>query len=160
MPRLYTAHFENATITAAGGDWDLFELTPADDKPIEICGLFLSVVSELGEAQEEWIRLQVIRGYTTSGSTPLTTPTPAPLNPGDAAAGFTVECNNSTVASSGTPVPLHSEGFNVRAGYQWGPVPDGFGWQASQANTLIVVRQVAAVTDDVSMSGTIYVREF
>jgi hypothetical protein len=160
MTRLYTAEFEAAAITAAGGDWDLFELTPADDKPLEICGLFLATTSELKEAEEEWLRIRVIRGHTSSGSTPLTTPTPAPLNPGDAAAGFTVECNNSTIASGGTAVNLHSDAFNVRAGGQWGPLPEGFGWGCSQAQTLIVVRLMAAVADDVTMSGTVYVREY
>lgn len=160
MPRMYSCEFDNAAITAAGGDWDHFELTPADDKPIEICGLYLAVVSEIGEAQEEWIRLRVIRGHTSSGSTPISSPTPAPLNPTDTAAGFTVECNNSTIASGGTAVNLHSDAFNVRAGFQWGPVPEGFGWVCSQANTTIVVRQMSTVADDLNMSGTVYIREF
>jgi len=159
MSRIYTAQFLDAAITAAGTDWDHFELTPADDKPIEVCGLVLAVTSELGEAQEEWMRLQVIRGHATSGSTPISSPTPVPLNPSDAAAAFTVECNNSTIASTGTPVNLHTDAFNVRAGYVWGPVPEGFGWQCTQAQTLLVVRQTSTFADDVTMSGTIYVRE-
>lgn len=155
--REYTAEFEAQTVAAASGDVDLFEFTCADDKPIELYGLHIVTTSELAEAQEEWLRLRVIRGHTTSGSTPGSTPTPVPLNPNAAAAGFTVECLNATIASAGTAVNCHSDAFNVRAGYSfWWPEPGPMATQAS----LLVVRLMAAVTDDVTMTATAYLREF
>lgn len=39
------------------------------------------------------------------------------------------------------------------------PVPEGFGSYCSEADGLLVVRLMTAVTDDVTMSGTVYVRE-
>lgn len=157
MARVYTVSFENVTVSAAQ---DLFELTPADDKPIELLGLYLSNVggtADAGDAQEELLRLLVRRGYTTSGSGG-SAPTPAPLDPNDAAAGFTAEVNNTTVATTGTTADLHADGWNVRVPYQvvW---PPEMRPKASQANTTIVVRLVGAPADGIAMSGTLYVKE-
>ena len=156
MPRTYAVTFEGVTVTSAGGDTDLFEFTPADDKPIELVGLIFATSSELGDAAEEIIRFQVSRGHATSSNG--TSATPTPLDPIDTAAGFTAEYNGRTIASTGTNVAIHSDMFNVRSGYQmwW---PDGCGPRATQANTMMTVRMMAAVADDVTMSGTAYIRE-
>jgi hypothetical protein len=156
MSRVYTVEFENAAITAANGDYDLFELTPSDDRPIKIIAITLDVLTELGDAQEEILRYRVIRGHTTSGNGTATTP--RPVDPRDAAAGFTAETVGSTIASSGTVVNLHSGGFNVRVGERLF-LPDKCSWKADQGDTTIVVRLMAAVADDLNMSGTLYVEE-
>jgi len=158
VPRIYSAVFEGQTVATASGDYELFELDPADDKPIEVCALTLAVTSEIAEAQEEWLRLLVVRGHATDG-TGGASATPRPMNAIDPAAGFTADTLRTAIASTGTPVNLHADGFNVRAGYTWGPVPEGFGWFCSEGDGLLVIRLVAAVTDDVTMSGTVYVRE-
>lgn len=157
MPRTYSVIIAPTTLAAASGDVDLFELSPADDKPVEIVGLFLAVTSELGDAAEEILPIQVIRGFTASGSGG-SAPTPGPIDPIDTAAGFASEVLNTTVATTGTSVTLHADAFNVRMGYQiwW---PEGFGPKASQANTTILVRSSATVADDVTITGTLYVRE-
>lgn len=154
MGRVYTVQFENVTVSAAQ---DFFEITPADDKPVKLKGLVLSQSSDVGDAAEELLRISIIRGHATSGSGG-TAPTPAPLDPVDTAAGFTAEANNTTIASTGTAVTLHSEQFNIRSGYQiwW---PPGCEPRASQAQTTIVVRLLAAPADALSMSGTLYVEE-
>jgi hypothetical protein len=153
VPRFYTLEFEAQTIAAASGDYDLFELAPADDKPIEVVEFVLGQSSELGDAAEEQLRLRVIRGHTTSGNGSATTPRPG--NPNDAAAGAACETVGSTIASSGTAINLWSDTMNVRAGYQWGPRPQGMGLWCSQAETLLVVRLMAAVADDLTLSGTL-----
>lgn len=154
--RSYTVQFDNVSCTAAQ---DLFEITPADDKPVAIVGLFLSQtgVADIGDAAEELLPVQIIRGHTTSGSGG-SAPTPAVLGPVDTAAGFTSEVNNTTIASAGTTVTLHSDNFNVRVGYQnwW---PEDSAPCASQANTTIVVRLTRAPADAITLSGTLYVRE-
>lgn len=157
MPRPYSVIFAPTTVANASGDVDLFELSPADDKPVEIVGLELYVTSELGDAADEWAAIQVIRGFTASGSGG-STPTPAPMDPIDTAAGFAAEVLNTTVATTGTSVTLWSGAVNVRAGLEhwW---PQGFGPQASQANTTILVRMSTTVADDVTMAGTLYVME-
>lgn len=152
MPREYTCSFEGQSVTNANGDYELFELDPATDIPIELVAMELWVTSELQEAQEEWLRLAVIRGHATDG-TGGTSTTPRPLDPKDAAAGFTCDVLRTAIASTGTPVTLAAPAMNVRAGYSWGPVPIGYGYRITAAEGLLVVRLVAAVTDDVTMSG-------
>lgn len=152
--RIYTVEFEAVAVTA---QVDFFELTPADDKPVEILGLFLSQSSDTGDAQDELLRYRVLRGHTTSGSGG-SAPTPRPVKRSDVAAGFAAETCNTTIASAGTAVNLHSDTFNVRSGLQlW--LPDTLEWEATQADTTIVVRLMAAPADSLTMSGTLYVRE-
>ncbi len=153
MGRTYSVIFSAVAVTAAQ---DLFEITPADDKPVEIVGIELGQTSDAGDAADELLQLSIIRGHATSGSGG-SAPTPAPLDPIDTAAGFTSEVNNTTVASAGTGVTLWTTAFNIRAGYiNWFP-PEARP-AASQANTTIVVRMTAPA-DSLTMSGTLYVRE-
>lgn len=157
MPgRMYTVSFSAVSCSAAQ---DFFELSPADDKPVEIVGLFLGQtgVADVGDAAEECLKIEIIRGYTSSGSGGGAF-TPAPVKHTDAAAGFVSEINNTTVANTGTAVILHEDSFNVRIGYQnwW---PDGMEPEASQANTTLVVRLPTAPADAITLSGTLYVRE-
>lgn len=135
----------------------MFELTPADDKPLEILGLFLYQSSDFGDAQDEILPYRVVRGHTTSGSGGAA-PTPRPLQRGDAAAGFTAETCNTTAASLGTTVDLHAGAFNVRVGEAlW--LPEQCEWGVSQADTTLVVRLASAPVDSIDLSGTLYVRE-
>lgn len=157
MGRIYTVEFENITIANADGDQDLFEITPADDKPCKVIGLFLDQISDVGDAAEEMLRYRVIRGHATSGSGGAAA-TPRPLRPSDTAAGFTAETNNTTIASTGTPVNLHSGAFNIRTGLVM-PLPPELYWEVTQGQTLLVVRLMAAPADDLVMSGTLYVME-
>jgi hypothetical protein len=153
MGRQYSVIFSAVAVTAAQ---DLFEITPADDKPVRIRGLFIGQSTDAGDAQDEMLQVSIIRGFTATGSGG-SAPTPAPLSSIDAAAGFTAEVNNTTVANTGTSVTLHTDTFNVRAGYaMWFP-PDTCP-AASQANTTIVVR-ITAPADSLTMSGTLYVEE-
>jgi hypothetical protein len=157
MPRVYTVEFENQTIAAASGDYDLFELGPASNKPIELVEIVLGQTTELQEAQEEQLRIRVIRGHTTSSNG--TSATPRPVSPADAAAGFAAEVVGATIASAGTAVNLISDVWPVRAGYTWGPRPQGMGIWCANAE-LLVVRLMAAVTDDLNASGYVTVIEY
>lgn len=152
--RIYTVSFTGVAVTTAV---DLFELTPADDKPIEVIGLFVGQSSDPGDAQAELLGYRVIRGHTVSGSGGAT-PTPRPVSRSDAAAAFTADTCNTTAANTGTTVDLHADTFHVAAGEKlW--IPDGCEWEATQADTTLVVRLIAAPVDSLTMSATIYVRE-
>lgn len=156
MPRIYTVSVENVNITNAGGDADLVELDAATDKPIELFGIQLFATSEVAEAQEEWLRLKVIHGHTTTGNG--TSATPRPVSPVDTAAGFVAETFGTTIASAGSAVDLMSFAWQVRAGYEIF-LPEGAGFWTSGAN-LLVVRLMAAPADDVSANMTFWVREY
>lgn len=153
LGRNYTVSF---TATAATAAVDLFELTPADDKPVLVYGLFIGQSSDPGDAQAEQTAFRVIRGHTTSGSGG-SAPTPAPVNHATAS-GFTAEVLNTTAATAGTTVDLHADVINWQAGYQvW--LPEGSEWGATQANTTLVIRLAAAPADSLTVSGTLYVTE-
>jgi hypothetical protein len=152
--RIYTVSFLATAVTA---QVDLFELTPADDKPIEVMGLFIGQSSDAGDTQAELLAYSVIRGFTTSGSGGAA-PTPAKTNRSDTAAGFTAETCNTTLATTGTTAQIHADTFHVASGEKlW--LPEGCEWEASQADTTIVVRLQAAPADSLTMSATVYVRE-
>jgi hypothetical protein len=146
---------DGATITSAGGDADIFELDAATDKPIYVDALDVKITSELGEAQEEWLRLSIIVGHTTSGNGSAVTP--RPLSPVDAAAGFTAESNGATIASAGTPLTMWASACNVRQGWELWLPPEKVIWTFG-AN-LLVVRMTSTLADDVTMNATISVVE-
>lgn len=154
--RIYTVVFANVSVSAAQ---DLFEVSPADDKSVELVGIMLSQngVADVGDAAEELLRFSIIRGHATGGSGGSAA-TPRPVKRTDAAAAFAAEVNNTTVASAGTGVTLHEEAFNVRAGYiNW--FPEGCEHDAGQGDGTIVVR-IPAPADPITLTGTLYVREF
>lgn len=154
MGRTYSVNFTEVATTVAA---DLFEITPADDKPCEVIGLFITNSTDFGDAQAEVIPYTVLRGHTTSGSGG-SAPTPRPLDRNAAAAGFTAEVNNTTAAKEGTTNTLHASAFNVAVGEAlW--LPEGCGWHVSQGDTTLVVRLTTAPADSIDLSGTLYVKE-
>lgn len=157
MGLIYTVEFENVSITNANGDYDLFYIAPADDRPVIARGWTFDQLTDLGDSEEEVLRLRWIRGHTTVGSGGASA-TPRPLNGATAAAAGTYRTNDSTIASAGTAVNLYSGGFNVRIGERIFP-PRELCPQVSQAQTTMVLRLMAAVTDDLNMSGTLWVEE-
>jgi FlaG/FlaF family flagellin (archaellin) len=157
MGREYTVVFQKVTISAAQ---DLLEITPADDKPFVLHGWHISNVggtADAGDAQEELLPIEVIRGFTTSGSGG-TAPTPRAADPGDSAASFTAEVNNTTLANTGTTNSLFEGGINIR-------IPDPFFFteatrpKVNQGNTTMCVRLVDAPADAVVCSATFYLEE-
>jgi hypothetical protein len=151
--REYTVKIPSSSVSVAQ---DLVELVPAANKPIEIYGLVLWQKTAVGDAAEKIVEWEVIVGNATSGSGG-TTPTPQPVDPNDAAAGFTCKVNNTTQASTGSPSTVHSDAWNLRAGlvFWW---PEGKGPKASAAHNRIRIAQ-AAPPSAITMGGTVYVRE-
>lgn len=160
MGRIYSVVMQG-TVTAAGGDTDWLEITPADDKPVKLRGLLISQISEVGDAAEEGLRFSIIRlpATFTSGSGG-SAPTPAPMDSADTAAGFTAEVNNTTVATtSGTAVTLAEFGWNERnSPYEmWFP-DERFAPKAKQGEGL-VVRQQTTLADDMTACFTAWCEE-
>lgn len=154
MARTYTVPFTAVSVSAAQ---DLWEITPADDKPVKVLGLVLGQYSDVGDAASENLSVKISRGWGTSGSGG-STPTPSPLDPVDTAAGFTAEANNTTVASTGTEVVLFSDVWNTQAGYQmW--FPEGAQPECSQANGTMLTVRITAPADAVTANGCLFVQE-
>lgn len=162
MSRIYTVPFQG-TMTAAGGDTELFYLKPAADKPIRVRGFRLCQFSEFGDTAEENIRISIIWLPTTvTASSGGTAVTPVDVDRiGASTAGFTARCNDTTVATtSGTAVTLEELAWNERA------TPFEFRWldelempNCSNASAL-VIRNQTTLADDMSIAITAWIEEF
>lgn len=157
MGRRYTVFFENVAITALQ---DLFEVLGATDSVTFVDGFRVFQTSDVGDAAEEILRLQTVRGIgtVTSGSGG-TTATAQPNDDGDAAFGGTVEVNNTTrmAAGTGSLETLEIPGWNVRIPYDFYYTPEtrpiitpGNRW------TLALP---AAPADELSVSGQLFLEE-
>lgn len=160
MGRIYTVSYQG-TITTAGGDTDLLEIAPADDKPVKLRGFSLSQISEVGDTAEEGLRISILRlpATVTSGSGGSTV-TPAPMDSANTAAGCTCECNNTTVATtSGSAITIAELGWNIRnTPFDfWFPDSD-FAPKVKQAEALCV-RMQTTLADDMTGQFTFWIEE-
>ena len=150
MGRMYSVVFEEVAVTVVQ---DLFEINAPADSIVILHSLEIAQSSDAGDSEDEQLSLLIHRGSTsgTGGSTP----TPAPMNLGDAAFGGTTEVNNTTQSTEGTF--LHASAFNVRAGYfkEWTPETRIV---ISPSDRLIIELQTAPA-DSLTMSGTVYIEE-
>ena len=160
MGRIYAVPY-TGTLTNAGGNADLFEFVPADDKPIHLRGLILGQTSEVGDATEEAVSISIMHLAATFTSSNGTAVTPVPVDVGvNVAAGFTAEANGATVAtSSGTSTVVVEFAWNLRASpYElWFP-DERFAPTCRQAAGL-VVRCNTTVADDVVICCTAWIEE-
>lgn len=160
MGRIYSVSYAG-TITNAGGDSDLIEILPADDKPVKLRGFLISQTSEVGDAAEEGLRISIIRlpATVTSGSGGSAV-TPATTDSADAAAGAACECSNTTVATtSGTAVTLAEIGWNERnTPYDFWFPDERFCPKVKQGEAL-VVRMQTTPADDLSGCVTFWIEE-
>lgn len=102
---------------------DLFEIVAASDCVVVLHSLEIGQTTELGDAQEEQVTVSIIRAHSTSGSGGAT-PTAVPLEAGQAAAGSTLERNNTTPATGGSPVTVAQKPWNLRTPFLWLPPPE------------------------------------
>jgi len=114
MPRLYTSFFEPTAVTTA---IDFFELLASANNVIKVWEWGLFQTTELGDAAEEVLDIETVRGdgTVTSGSGGAAS-TPQPIDNGDSAAVSTVETLNTTRMVVGTGVLdiLEKPGWNIR----------------------------------------------
>jgi hypothetical protein len=158
ITRVYTVIFENVAVGTAAQD--LFEITPADDKPVKLRGLVLGQTSEVQDAAEEILRFSIIRLPATVTSGNGSAATPQPTDDIDVAAGFAAEVNATTVATtSGTGLTIVEFAWNLRSSpYEmWWPDPE-FAPKVRQAAAL-VLRQLTTLADDISAVMTAYFEE-
>lgn len=159
MGRIYSISYQG-TITNAGGNADLLELLPADDKPVRLRGFSLSQISEVGDAAEEGLRIAVLRLGATVTTGNGTSVTPAPTDSANTAFGGTAECNGATVATTtGSTTTLAEFGWNIRNS------PFDFWWpdrefcpKAKQGEGLFV-RMETTPADDFTAQLTFWIEE-
>jgi hypothetical protein len=162
MARIYTVPF-TGTVTNAGGNADLWELTPADDKPIRLRGFRLGQTSEVADAAEEAVSISIIHLGATVTSGNGSSVTPVPVDPGVSmpAAGFAAEANGATVAtSSGTSTTIEELAWNLRMSPFEVWYPDAEFCPVARQGAALVIRMNTTLADDISFAGTAWVEEF
>ena len=155
MGRVYTITISGIASPAAA--FDFVEISPAANKPVAIRRIRIAQTSE-PTTEEEQLPLTVVRGHTTSGSGGDTTPDGGPLSGSStaAAAGFTAETMNTTIASAGTAVNLIEDAWNTRSGCDLALAPE----EAPECvNGMLLVVRSGAPADAVTIRGTIWVEE-
>lgn len=152
--RIYHVSWDAATAVTTA--IDIFEFAPADDKPIFIHELKIWQTSDVSDTQEEILGISWRRKYTSSGSGGGTA-VAIPINPSDTAAGFSLECRNTTVANTGSPDVVFLDGWNVRVPYIWTPTIEDRPF-CSQAQTQIVFR-LDAPADSLTCNAMAIVEE-
>lgn len=152
MGMRYAVTFDAVAVSAAQ---DLFEITAPSDCIVALRSMYLGQTSDVGDANAENLKIQIIKGYTTSGSGG-SAPTPAVLETGFAAAGSAAEVNNTTVANTGTAVVVHQDVWNTQLPYQYRPAPEEL--IILSPSQRVVVR-IPAPADAITMSGTLIFEE-
>ena len=157
---MYSVSFQAAAITTTA---DFFELNPAADKPIRLLAIDVGQQNRTGDANEDMVQWSIRRftGATITSGSGGSAPTPSALNFGDAAAGFTAEAANTTIATtSGTNTLLHASAFNTRVGLLWVPPPETVPLGLDNGgNGVLIVRLEEAPSSSTTFSGVCYVEE-
>jgi hypothetical protein len=155
--RIYAIPFDATAVTVAV---DLWEIVPADDKPVRLHSFYIGQTTELLDAADEKIEIEITRGGTgiTTGSGG-STPTPQPVtSSAETAAGFTAETLNTTQATFTSGVSMFRDVWNVLQGYQYRPTPEErIG--VAQTNGGLTIRLGAAPADSITIAGTLFVEE-
>lgn len=153
MSRIYTAVFNNVAVTAIQ---DLFELVAPADSVVMLHDIHLSQNTDVGDAAEEILRIELTSGHATSGSGGSSV-TPVPRSLGTAAFGGTCEVNNTTQASTGTIVTHYVWNWNIRGPFDKIFTPETKPVISPSARMCIELP--AAPADSITMSGSITFEE-
>jgi hypothetical protein len=156
MGRIYSVPATFSSTTAI----DLLELAPATQKPCKLRGWRISQTTEVGDSQEEDLRITVRRFSTLTTGSGGSTITGVPMDSADAAAGFTAKCGNTTLATTGgTNTVVEEMGWNERNTPCdfWYP-DERFCPKVKNAEALIV-RMESTPADSITFCVTFWVEE-
>ena len=149
MGRFYSVTLPETAITAAA---DLFEITAATDKPIKIWGWNISQDTDVGDAAEEILQIQLKRGVTAgSGGSSIS---PVSMDANGASAGAT--CTNRTTAHTSGSILLQ-HGWNIRTVEDHWFIPEAA--PTIGADDDPVVLWMSAPADSITVSGTLIFEE-
>lgn len=146
---VYTTAFSRISVGTAVQD--LFELNVPSTAVITIYSI---VITPTADEINEQISIDLLHfsGAFTSGSGG-SSPTIKAVNGKFSSASTTVERNNTTQATGGTSVVVHSDGFALQGGWIYMPVPEERIWFGP--STAAVLRIGATLGQATAMSGTV-----
>lgn len=152
-PVIYAANFDAQAITTAT---DLFEITVAADRPIEIYGLSMLQTTDLGDAAEEVLRIGLYRDVTAGSTGTALTEYVYTNTAVGATATAAVVALRGTASTGGTLIDVI--GWNIRIPLLWIPIPDmrpKFTNLAAEG-PVSSFRLIAAPIDSITASGVVW----
>jgi hypothetical protein len=149
----YSAVMDAQAFTTAT---DLFEVTPAADRAISIIRLTLGQTTDLGDAQEEVLRIGIYTDVTAGSTGTAITEAPYSNESGVAANTAAVVTNRGTASTGGTLIDIIP--WNIRiAPFIWEPnpyAPVKFSNIAAEG-PVSSFRLMSAPTDSITISGSL-----
>lgn len=160
---IFTATFSAIAVSAAQ---DVFEIVAPSNSRVAIRRILLGqyTLDEETIAESDLVGVQIIRGYTTTGSggAAVNAKNIDEYGPDD---NCTIARNNDTLATAGSPFILVSEAWNVMGGYVWPTTfppsilyPNKTGLIIIKPSTRLVVRIIAPKAS-MTMNGTLEFEE-
>ena len=151
---IYYATFNAVAVTLAQ---DVFEITSPASIKVAIRSILLGQFSDAAAADDELINIQLIRGFTVTGSGGTTlTPVNRTGIATASAASSVVKANNTTLANTGTTFNPVSDVWNVKAGWVHRPLAEER--LILQPSTRLVCR-MSAPADVFTANGTLVFEE-
>jgi hypothetical protein len=144
-----------ATAASPAAAFDAIELVEPGTGLMYVRRVCLWQTTDLGDAAEEVLRTEWVRGHATSGSGGQTTVI-TPLLSFDSAATFTAELLNTTVASAGSPLSLAVQGWNIRIPLDVLYPPDEY---IAARNGERIVFRVSAPADAITVQASCLVEQ-
>ncbi len=152
--RVFSAVFNDVAITALQ---DLFSLVVGANAPVKILSCTISQKTDFGDAEEEGLRIVVVRGNGTVGSSGSALAERLhDTNSGAAIA--TARSNDTTEASAGTEEEMYIETWNIRMPWQYRPTPEEQ-FRVDTVDDIVAVRLLDAPTTSINVSGTLTWKE-
>lgn len=151
---IYSAVVSQVAVSAAQ---DVFEVVAGSQSRVRLREIRLGQFTDFGDAAAEVLSVQLIRGYTTSGSGGgAITPVNLEGHSGAPAATSTVERNNTTLAQDGTGVVLISDVWNISSGWWYYPPEEEM--PILDKSQRLVVR-ISAPADEITVNATLVFEE-
>lgn len=154
MSMMYTGVFGAVAVTAAQ---DFFELTAPADCIVVVHMVEITQHSDFQDAGEEIVQIALKRGVGSTSGSGGTAPTPVKLQSGFAAAGSSLEVNNTTKMTSGTITTVWQSAWNERSPWLWLPTPEMR--IVLSPSERLTVELVGAPGDSITTNGTIVFEE-
>jgi hypothetical protein len=133
---------------------DVFELTVPSTCRCEVLEMDLGQTTDLGDAQEEVLRIGVYRG-ATAGSTGTSLTEQPFVDSNDGAARVAVVANRGTASTGGTLLQIIPWNIRIPLEKIWIPELRPI----AEISTVLTFRLLSAPTDSITCSGTIIWRE-
>ena len=143
----YSAPMDALAFTTAT---DVFEITAAAGARIRIHEIDLCQTTDLGDAQEEVLRIGLYRGVTAGATGTALTEQPYE-DSNDGAATAAVVANRGTASTGGTLLQII--GWNIRIPLEkiWTPETR----PVAELSTVMTFKLLAAPTDSITVSGAL-----